>query len=381
MERVKHRNNGTMRILRVIGKMGRGGAESMIMNLYRQIDKSKVQFDFMVHTAEKGAYDEEIRKMGGRLYYVPRFNGINFIEYNKAWNKFLKEHQEHRIVHGQIGSSAAIYLGLAHKAGRFTIAHSHNTFAMGGLRENIWKIYSFPTRFVADYYFGCSRKAGMDRYGSRVVRSHKFFILHNAIDPENYVYSENSRYDIREELGIDKDSFVVGHIGRMDKQKNHDFLLDIFSEIIKTRSDAKLLLVGDGEQKKNLNKKIDELNLGSNVIMTGIRTDIPKLLSAMDVFVFPSFYEGLSVAMIEAQASGLPIFCTNTLSSESKITELVEFISLDESARHWAEKVLRYSEGYVRKNMSQEVNRAGYDIHQTAEQLSHFYKEHWIPLI
>lgn len=134
-------------------------------------------------------------------------------------------------------------------------------------------------------------------------------------------------------------------------------------------------------KKKNLNKKIDELNLGSNVIMTGIRTDIPKLLSAMDVFVFPSFYEGLSVAMIEAQASGLPIFCTNTLSSESKITELVEFISLDESARHWAEKVLRYSEGYVRKNMSQEVNRAGYDIHQTAEQLSHFYKEHWIPLI
>ena len=113
MERVKHRNNGTMRILHVIGKMGRGGAESMIMNLYRQIDKSKVQFDFMVHTAEKGAYDEEIRKMGGRLYYVPRFNGINFIEYNKAWNKFLKEHQEHRIVHGHIGSSAGTFYNCA----------------------------------------------------------------------------------------------------------------------------------------------------------------------------------------------------------------------------------------------------------------------------
>jgi glycosyltransferase involved in cell wall biosynthesis len=364
-----------IRVLQVIGRMHMGGAETMIMNIYRHIDRSKVQFDFAVHSLDSGVYDDEIKRLGGRIYYFPRFNGLNFYEYRKAWKSFFQEHIEHSIVHGHIGSCAALYLHVANSYGKVTIAHSHCIVEKGkfNLRDFIWNIYSYPTRYTAKYFFGCSYGAGVDRFGSKVANSNKFEVVNNAIDSKLYVYNELHRVNIRKELGINENSFVVGHIGRMDPPKNHFFLVDVFAEIKRMHPNSKLVLVGMGSLKEQLAEKIEKVGLADSVIMTGIRQDIPQLLSIMDIFIFPSIFEGLGIAAVEAQANGLPTLCSDVLPRESKVTELAEYLPLSKDPNFWADKALEVRGKRITKDISSIIIQNHYDIADTANKIQQRY--------
>ena len=359
-----------IRVLHVIGSMTSGGAEAFIMNYYRNIDRSKVQFDFAVRTNEKCFYDDEIESLGGKIYRVPAFNGKNPISYKKAWEKFFKEHTEHSIVHGHLGSAAAIYLKVAKKFGKITIAHSHNTNPPKlSLREIVWRFWSYPTRNIADYLFACGEQAGIDRYGKKK----DIIVINNAIDVDKFQYNVDARNKIRKEFAIADDKFVVGHVGRFNVQKNHLYLIDIFNKVHEKNPNAVLLLVGSGELEETVKEKVKYYNLNDSVIFAGVRKDLYDIYSAMDVFVFPSLFEGLPVVSVEAQASGIRFICSNAVKKEANITGLIDFLDLEEDIQVWVDKILEYSNGYDRKIDLNLIKEAGYDIKRQAKWLEEFY--------
>lgn len=365
-----------LRVLHVFAEMNRGGAETMIMNLYRSINRSELQFDFVVHTKNKCAFDDEIRLLGGKIYYVPAYSGKNHFEYIKAWENFLKEHPEYKVIHGHVRSTASIYLKKAKKYGLTTIAHSHNTSSGSGFSSIAKNILQYQIRYIADYLFACSQNAGTWLFGEKACKNDNFFILNNAIDAKRFVLNKDVRDKKRKELQLE-DFFVVGHIGRFHPQKNHAFIIDIFKELTEKNSKMKmkLLLVGDGTLRKEIEKKVNNLGLSDKVIFTGVRPDIPELLQAMDVFLFPSLFEGLPVTLIEAQASGLEIYASETISQEVAITDLINYYSLDSHPSEWANNILNNKVLNKRKNYLSEIENANYDIEKNSLWLQEFYKD------
>jgi glycosyltransferase involved in cell wall biosynthesis len=361
-----------IRILQVFAQMNRGGAETMIMNLYRNIDRSKIQFDFIVHTDEKCAYDDEILKLGGRVFRVPVYCGKNHFSYIKVWKKIFEEHNEYKIIHGHVRSTASIYLKIAKKKGLTTIAHSHSTSSGNGFKAMYKDFLQYRIRFIADYFFACSRLAGQWLFGKESPEKENFFILNNSIDIKKFIYNQEIRSSKRNEFNIE-DRFVIGHIGNFSFPKNHHFLIDIFKLIHKKNPRTVLMLVGDGSLRPLIEEKVHSLGLLNHVIFTGVRTDISELLQAMDIFVFPSIYEGLGIAVIEAQASGLPCIISDRLPDEAVITNLVKKLSISESVDRWSEEILKVAEGYVREDKFNDIFNAKYDANDNARWLEGFY--------
>ena len=279
-----------IRILHILGGLERGGAETMIMNLYRNIDRETVQFDFVIHTQEKQAYYEEILALGGRIYHFPAFDGKNLFLLKKLWNNFFKDHPEYKILHSHVRSYASIYFRIAKKYGLKLIIHSHSTSNGKGFISAVKHILQLPLRFQADYLMACSTESGKWLYGKKFYKKSNYRFIPNGIDMDQYDYSETTATAYRENLGL-KDKFVLGHVGRFHEAKNHAFLLDVFAGVCEQRSDAMLLLVGDGDIREKIESKIQRLGLENRVVMTGSRDDVSKLLQAMDVFVFPSLWE------------------------------------------------------------------------------------------
>lgn len=360
-----------IRVLHVIRLMNHGGVESMIMNLYRNIDRTKVQFDFVQNSNEPAVYDEEILSLGGRIYHCPHYNVKNHFTYTKWWNEFFKAHPgEYPVVHGHLGSTAAIYLAIAKKHSSFAIAHSHNT---GGSLS--YQVFAYPTRFIADHFFACSKDAGVSRYGKKVGNDEtRCTILQNAIDAERFLYHEEIRQQMRASLKISDDALVVGHVGQFREQKNHMFLLEIFQKIHEAKPESVLLLVGDGDLRPQIENAIAAKELQNHVILTGSRNDAWNYYQAMDVFVMPSHYEGLPVSMVEAQTAGLPCVVSTNVPKESAITDLVRFIPLENGANDWREQVMAHA-GMPRRNMLEEIKAAGFDIRSTALWLTDYYLE------
>ncbi|MCH5320904.1 MAG: glycosyltransferase family 1 protein [Eubacterium sp.] len=369
-------NDNVQRILLVFGKLNRGGAETLAMNIFRKIDKNKIIFDFAVHTDDKCDYDEEILKLGGRIYHFPRYNIANHFYYKKCWTDFFDKHPEYKIIHTHMSGSAAIFLSLAKNRGIFNISHSHTVAPKNGLRQVIVNSYRFPLRYICDYMFGCSDQAGQWMFGKRIIKKSNYKTIKNGIDINRFVYSKHSRDAIRKEFNINENVFVLGNVARFDIAKNHIYLIDIFKELHRINSNTKLLLVGDGLLRSEIEQKITALGLKNDVILTGVRKDVADILSAMDCFVMPSVFEGLPLSVIEAQASGLPCLLTDSISCEVKCTDLVEFCSINESPSVWAQMILKYSDGYKRENTKNQLAAAGYDIQETANWLQNFYLEH-----
>lgn len=363
-----------IRVLHVIGIMNRGGAETMIMNLYRHIDRSKVQFDFVENSSEPAVFDEEILSLGGRIFRCPHYNGKNHFTYVKWWNDFFKAHpKEYPIVHGHLGSTASIYLSVAKKYGAYAIAHSHSSGTDHSLHANLYQIMSYNTRNVADYFFACSEVAGKDRFGSKVTSGSHYAVLNNAIDVNRFSYDLSVRVAVRDELGIEQDQLVVGHVGRFTKEKNHEFILKIFSELKKMDSNARLLMIGDGTLRTHIMQMAEQASLSSDVIFTGVRSDVERLMQAMDVFVLPSLYEGLPVTMVEAQAAGLPCIISDKVPPECILTEgLVDVMPLSASPETWAEKILA-KRAIPRTDRRAEIAARGFDITTEAVKLQEFY--------
>jgi glycosyltransferase involved in cell wall biosynthesis len=365
-----------IRILHVIGIMDRGGAETMIMNLYRNIDRTKIQFDFVQNEGGPAAYDEEIRSLGGRIFHCPRYKGKNHFTYTRWWRDFFADHPgEYPIVHGHIGSTAAIYLSIAKKYGAYAIAHSHNTNKMKTAGDVLYAVLAYPARYIADHFFACGKEAGISRYGRNIGGNAGLCtVLCNAIDTELFMYSEQLRNSARNVLGVNAGQIVVGNISRFSAQKNHTFLLHVFEQIHRINPDTVLLLVGDGDLRPQIEAQIAASGLQDAVILTGVRSDTWNYYQAMDVFLMPSLYEGLPVSLVEAQTAGLPCCVSDGVPQEAAITKLVQFKGLDASAEEWAAWVLnRASE--PRQDYSAEMAQAGYSIVQTARWLQDFYEK------
>lgn len=359
-----------IRILHVIGIMNRGGAEAMIMNLYRNIDRTRIQFDFVENEGEEAAFDVEILSLGGRIYRCPRYRGKNHFAYTNWWKAFFEGHRgEYPIVHGHIGSTAAIYLSIAKKCGAYTIAHSHSA----GTGSGLYRAFAYPTRYVANHFFACSRNAGISRYGKKVGNDASLCqVLNNAIDTRKFVFNEEKKQQMRRTLRIEQNILVVGHVGRFVDAKNHLFLIDVFAHIHECNPNSTLLMVGDGELRPQIEAAIAQKHLKNAIIITGVQSNVNDYYQAMDVFVFPSVYEGLPVSMVEAQAAGLPCCISTNVPEETAITNLVEFIPLANGANHWADRVLHRATE-PRRNMQQEIEQAGFDVSATSKWLEDFY--------
>jgi glycosyltransferase involved in cell wall biosynthesis len=225
---------------------------------------------------------------------------------------------------------------------------------------------------VSNVKFACSKDAGRWLYGKNADSKYDITIINNAIDTEKFIFNPEVREKYRKDLGI-SGKFVIGHIGRFSPQKNHGFLIDIFSEVVKKNNDSVLLLVGDGELRGEISQKIDKLGLSKNVILTGIRSDIPQLLWSMDAFVLPSLYEGFPVVGIEAQAAGLPCFFSDQITAAAKITQNVHFINLLYSPGDWACEIIQHTAGYVYPDTSAQLKASGFDVKEATNRLQELY--------
>lgn len=361
-----------IRVLHVFGSLNRGGAETMVMNIYRNIDRSKIQFDFIIHTKDKCEYNDEIESLGGRIYDIYRYNGKNHLLYLKAWNEFFDEHSEYKIIHGHIRSTAAIYLKIAKKYGLTTIAHSHSTSNGISISAFIKCILQYPIRYTADYLFACSESAGIWLFGKKACIKENFFVLNNAIDCDRYAFSTKHRKKIRN----DKDwnnKFIIGHVGRFCYPKNHEFLLEVFKQVHKKKCNSVLVLVGSGNLEISIREKACNMGLDECVIFLGSRPDVADLLQGMDYFIFPSLYEGLGISVIEAQAAGLPCVVSNNLPKEVFITNLIKALSLGRRPEEWAEFILENNGKYIRQDMTDLIRKAGYDIKVNTNWIQDFY--------
>ncbi|WHQ78649.1 glycosyltransferase [Latilactobacillus curvatus] len=366
-----------IRVLHVIGKMDRAGAETMIMSLYRRIDRNKIQFDFMVHSKEKGDFDDEIRALGGKIFYIDKFKGFNPIPYYFAWRKFLKKHSEYRVIHGHIGSSALIYISVAKSLGRKTIIHSHSAFSdRFNLHDHLISWLNYPNKHIATELLAASKQAGIDGFGKSVILQNNFRVLNNAIDTNKFLYSKLKRQQIRTKLGISPDTLIIGNIGRLVEVKNQSRLIEIFNTILVKIPDAHLLILGEGPLREKLEQLIVDKGLKSNVHLVGVKDNVADYLSAMDIFVFPSLHEGLGISLIEAQSTGIPCVVSDAVPIEAKVSPLLTFISLKSSDNEWMKIILRERENYSIQNRTSQVEKikqANYDISQTLPQVSSLY--------
>lgn len=356
-----------IRVLHVVTYMGRGGLETMIMNYYRNIDRSKVQFDFLTHRNERWDYDDEIERLGGKIYHLPKLNPFN-PKYLNALDNFFKKHKEYKIVHCHQDCLSGIVLKYAKKNGvPFTIAHSHNANQDKNLKYLVKLIAKKNICKYSDYLFACGKEAG-----EWMFKTSDFEILNNAIDTKRYIYNEEKSLEMKEKLGV-TDKFVIGHVGRFRPQKNHSFIIDIFKEVCEKEANSILLLVGDGPLEDEIKKKVHDLGLEDKVKFLGSRDDVNDLMQAMDVFMLPSLYEGFGIVLIEAQASGLKCVISESIPTDAIISKKVKQLSLDEDISSWAKEILCSKS--ERKEGIEDIEKSKYDIKSNAKWLENFYIE------
>ncbi len=366
-----------IRILQVTGIMNRGGAETLIMNLYRAVDRNKIQFDFVENSLKPGEFDKEIESLGGKIYYCPHYNGKNHFAYCRWWKLFWKKNEhKYPVVHGHIGSTAAIYLAIAKQHGAYTIAHSHGMNSIHFLSMIRYQAFYYPTRWISDSFFSCSLPAGIDRFGKRVVAdSNRHYVFPNSIDTKVFSFSPKKREEMRRVLKIQDHVLTIGHVGRFSAEKNHTFLLEIAAELKSFCPELCVLLVGDGYLRQEMEQKAVELGIGDVVRFLGVRDDVASLMQAMDVLVFPSISEGFGVTLIEAQTSGLPCVISDRIPNESWVCEDLIFpLSVNDSPRKWADEIYRIRSA-PRRDHASEVSEAGFDIKRTAKWLEDYYLE------
>ena len=356
-----------LRVLHIVTYMGRGGLETMIMNYYRNIDRSKVQFDFLVHRDFKADYDDEIESLGGKIFRISQLNPFS-IYYYKELNKFFSENR-YKIVHCHLDCMSAIPLSVAKKYDiPVRIAHSHTSYQDKNFK---FIIKVFAKKFIHKYatkLFACSEIAGKWMFGN-----YNFQILNNAIDTKKYIFNENIQSKIKNQFYLN-DNFIIGHIGRFNPPKNHDFLIDIFYEVYKSDNTAKLVLVGSGDLQKFIENKVEKYGLKDTVLFLGARDDVHEILQAFDVFVFPSLYEGFPVTSVEAQTAGLPCVLSNAITKDCEITDNVKFLSLNDTPKKWADEILKFKD-YKKVSCSEKILKAGYDIIENSKWLENYYLE------
>lgn len=359
-----------IRVLQCVNDMHRAGLETMLMNYYRHIDRDKIQFDFLTHRPYRSDYDDEIENLGGKIYYAPRLYPQNYPKYFKWMKSFFDEHKEYKIIHSHIDAMSYLPLKAAKKANiPIRIAHSHNTSIDKDFKYPLKQYFRKKICEVANYYCSCGYEAGEFLFPGK-----SFQYIPNAIEANRFLYNENIRNDKREELGWNK-HFVVGHIGRLSYQKNHKFLLEIFKEVTNIDDSAILVLVGCGEKENEIRKQIDALDIRDKVFVLGNRSDVSELYQAMDIFVMPSFFEGIPVVGVEAQFSGLPCLFSDAVPKQVKFSKEVKFLSINKlDVDKWADEILKYK-NYVRNCDDTIINGSEYNIENSYSILADYYMD------
>lgn len=355
-----------IRVLHVLDKISvDSGASAVAMNYYKRLDHEKLTFDFMLNEDLDPKTRAYIEKNGSKIYIMPSLKARNLIKYVKALRAFFEDH-DYKIVHGHIANSAVFYLGLA-KNVPYRIIHSHNTKAS----DVYWKRFRnrVLTRFikrVANRYFACSSEAAGFLFGKNADA----VILNNAINVEAHSFDQNKRDAIRAELRLEG-KLVIGHVGRFCVQKNHEFLLEVFSGVYSKNSNAALVLIGDGELYQDTVKKAENLGLKDAVLFLGVRDDVGDYMNAMDIFVLPSLFEGLPLVAVEAQASGLRVCLSDKVSRDANITGDAVFLPLDKAA--WVGSILE-AKMQDRAESSQKIRGSPFDIETQAKTLVGYYE-------
>ena len=358
------------RILVILSSMNAGGAETFLMKLYRAFDKTKYQLDFCINVKEKCFYEDEINALGGRVYRIPS-KSENLKEFRKQLYSIIKDEKYERVLRITSNAMGFMEMKIAKKAGaKIRAIRSSNSSDGGSIKTKVFHILGklLYGRYV-NVKIAPSDLAAQYTFGKKAYKNGEVSILHNAIDLDVYKYSEESRNAIRNEFGLENKT-VIGHIGRFNTQKNHAFLLKIFAEIVKRDSNSILMLVGKGDLESAIREQAKELGVLEKIIFTGVRSDVPALLSAMDVFVMPSFYEGMPNTVIEAQATGLPCVIADTITKEANITGLVDYMSLNEKPSNWAIKSIKKLSTY-RMGVNDYFIANEYDIESVVNKFIH----------
>lgn len=359
-------------VAHIIGKWLGGGVESVVMNYYRHIDRTKIQFDFICDEDSTNIPYEEIEKLGGRVILIPLYQKL--FKYHNKLKKILKD-GNYKIVHSHINTLSIFSLFAAKCAGvPVRIAHSHSTTNKKEKKKNLLKqaLRPFSKVFATDYMC-CSELAGRWLFGNKEYDKGNVYLLNNAIDLDKFKYDEKIRSEKRKKLNISDDTLVIGHVGRFVEQKNHRFLIDIFNEIHKQNSNSILLLAGQGPLMEEIKSKVESLGLEKFVIFLGQRNDIDELYQAFDVFCLPSLYEGLPVVGVEAQATGLLCIFSDDMTKETKVLDTTEFLSLKQSAEEWANDIVKKQSKYKRKDVKNIIADNNFDIIFESKKLENKY--------
>jgi glycosyltransferase involved in cell wall biosynthesis len=348
MENVK-----PMKILHVVGAMNRAGTETMLMNIFRNIDREKVEFDFISYSADDAHYDEEIKNLGGKVIKLTKTFSIKELYNVMKQNGPYDVVHAHTLFHCGIANIAALLAGV-----KVRISHAHTTLdnSNGLLRKTYIKLMRFLITTFSTNLLACSKEAGRYLFGKKALNSNQYSYFPNLIDYQQFLEepkNQAKKFKVKEGLG---NNIVIGHIGRFMEAKNHEFLLEIMKEVTKRNSTVKMLLVGDGVLRQQIEKKAIKEGINENIRFVGIRNDIPTMLYSMDVFVFPSKYEGLGLVLLEAQACGVPCIVSEAVQPEADLEiGLVSKLSLKDSPGAWADKIIKVA-SQKEKNVNKILN-------------------------
>ena len=367
-------NKLPIRILHVVSTMDYGGVETLLMSIYRNIDRDKIQFDFLCHNRIESKFKDEIISLGGRMYMVhgPHHGGV--FNYIKELKEFFSSHPEYSIVHAHMNRDNAFVLSQAKKAGvKCRVSHSH---VAGGKYKPPYSIYVFFAKRINNvsltHRLACSQAAGKDLFG----KNKEFKVISNGINPDSFKFDLVKRNNIRQNLGIEKSDFVVGHVGRFDDAKNQAYVVEVFRHVLSSRINSKLLFIGDGPQREEISKLVCKFGIENNVIFAGQHSKLQGYYSAMDIFLFPSKYEGFGIVAVEAQCAGLPVLASDRIPYEVGVTENIDFFSLNKSVESWACKIMEINYDLnLRSKYSIIIKNSNYNIMNTVDYLSKFYFE------
>lgn len=358
--------NKPKRLLCIVSNMDAGGAETFLMKMYRQLDRTCYQMDFVVSGDGRGYYEDEIERLGGRVFRITR-KTKDFSAYRRELFDAVREDGCPVVL--RIGSNAfsAIDLWIAKRAGarRLALRSSNASNGQAGLGMLLQRALRRPLTSVANVKIAPSDLAAEYTFGPMAMRKGEVHYLRNALDLDAYAFSAEKRTAIRAEFSIDADALVVGHVGRFAPQKNHGFLIEVFTELLKSRPDARLVLVGKGELEDEVCAKAEAFGVLGSIVFTGVRSDVPALLSAFDALALPSLYEGMPNVVIEAQAAGLSCVVSDTVTRQADVTGLVEYLPIDNTTA-WA-KVLESAATVERLDTRTAMTAAGYDISSEAK--------------
>lgn len=358
-----------------MGNTGLGGTQAFVLNLLKNIDLGRFQIDIAVNNEKEDGIGDVLRQYGCRIYILPYFKVYNYFSFVKAWRSFLKQHT-YSIIHAHSTNSASIYLKIAKKFGCVTIAHSHSDGYRGNrLQKELKKHFAKGVGEFADYWFACSDKAAERLFGAAYKLYPRYFEIPNAINAEKYLYDGKKAKEIRESIGVKEDEFLCGHAGTFSQPKNHEFLIDVFNEVQKRNNKAKLLCCGSGALMPQIKDKAKELGILDRIIFPGVVMNINEYMMAMDVFIFPSLFEGFGIAILEAEATGLPVVMSDVIPSVVDMTDLVHRHSLNDSFSVWADTICDIKIINNRSAYNEVIVGSKYNMRTSAELVTTLYQK------